>query len=135
FVGLYVAGLAFRHAGNFPTASIDRGWLGPQRITRSVSLEDARSGHSACADLVRSHLLCPLSYGRAFHAQTERKTGRRIVPQRSDSGNRSDLRNVLGAPVVASWSASPPVLAHSTAQPNSQAPQMRAATEEDRVVA
>ena len=47
-------------------ASIDRGWLGPQRITRSVSLEDARSGHSACADLVRSHPLCPLSYGRAF---------------------------------------------------------------------
>jgi hypothetical protein len=67
-------------------ASIDRGWLGPQRITRSVSLEDARSGHSACADLVRSHPLCPLSYGRAFHAPTERKTRRRIVAQRLDSG-------------------------------------------------
>src|SRR5437773_7430463 len=36
--------------------------------------------------MVRSHPLCPLSYGRAFHAQTERKTSRNIVAQRSDSG-------------------------------------------------
>jgi hypothetical protein len=56
-----------------------------QRITRPDMDDTPRGRAHRCWVLVRSHPLCPLSYGRALHAQTERKTGRDILAQRSAS--------------------------------------------------
>jgi hypothetical protein len=54
--------------------------------------------------MVRSHPLCPLSYGRAFHAQIERKSGRTLRPSRIESVKLDvssepvkDAHNVLGS--------------------------------------
>src|SRR5688572_28849059 len=51
--------------------------------TAGAAASGSPSSLPATAEIVRSQLLYPLSYGRTIHAQTERITRRQIVPQRS----------------------------------------------------